>query len=991
MTTFTARARTVDMLGRQQIAGIPTAISELFKNAHDAYATRVEIDYYDSDELFVLRDDGIGMSKEDFIKYWLTIGTSSKIRREPTGVRPPGRATRPMLGEKGIGRLAIATIGPQVLILTRAWRPTGVSDLTAAFVNWSLFECPGINLRDISIPIREFADGSLPSTGDINEMVAEFKENGNRHRSLIDPDHYDRLIRELECFNIDPREIDGYEPSLSLRDSNCGTHFIIVPASPLLRDDIVGDVTPSRVADKASPLRRALLGFTNTMTPDHQRPVVETALRHHTTPESFEDIIGESDFFTAEEYNNADHQFEGAFDEFGQFEGTIKIYGEEIDQHRIPWRNPEGTPTKCGPFAIAFAAIEPEAGRSTLPPQDHAIINRKTNKIGGLYIYRDGIRILPYGVTDFDWLDIESRRSKSAAYYYFSHRKMFGVVEINAEDNPQLLEKAGREGFQKNIAYRQFRNILQSFLLALAADFFRKESSHIELYEERKKELAEQHRIRKRRQRYVSTRRQDFTEQLNRFFLRVAEEKPQNELVTLGTLVEERLRVAADIENPDEAARQILLIEKMAIAKFRKVNAEYTVPRPRIPLSNTAQREWRRYRSAADNLSLTVFQPARELLDDLVREAASAVPDIDGRRRAEMGIVDLDEQLRRHTEGRRRHLNETAKRIVAEIRMLSRDAVAELKQELAGCIQTFYRTDFAGLGDDEVIALRVGIEERMAEVTQHTTDRLEAIVVQLDALAITDGPSIVDQLVAVEQRNATLEEELQMDLQLVQLGMAVEIINHEFGATVRSLRTNLRRLKTWAAVNRELRGLYESIRSCFDHLDGYLTMFTPLQRRLYRRAIDIRGSDIFAFLSDLFRERLARHGIALTQTSSFAASVIHGFPSSFYPVFVNLVDNAIYWVTCQTPDDRRERRIKLDSTEGNLLVSDAGPGVDDLERDDIFEFGFSRKPGGRGMGLHIARETLRGAGYDLVLGDHSVDEGATFVIAPKSKSGKGIK
>ena len=38
MALFRARARTLDMLGRQQIAGIPTAISELFKNAHDAYA-----------------------------------------------------------------------------------------------------------------------------------------------------------------------------------------------------------------------------------------------------------------------------------------------------------------------------------------------------------------------------------------------------------------------------------------------------------------------------------------------------------------------------------------------------------------------------------------------------------------------------------------------------------------------------------------------------------------------------------------------------------------------------------------------------------------------------------------------------------------------------------------------------------------------------------------------------------------------------------------
>lgn len=32
MTSFQARARTVDMLGRQQIAGVPTAISELFKS-----------------------------------------------------------------------------------------------------------------------------------------------------------------------------------------------------------------------------------------------------------------------------------------------------------------------------------------------------------------------------------------------------------------------------------------------------------------------------------------------------------------------------------------------------------------------------------------------------------------------------------------------------------------------------------------------------------------------------------------------------------------------------------------------------------------------------------------------------------------------------------------------------------------------------------------------------------------------------------------------
>ncbi len=149
MATFKTRARTLDMLGRQQIAGIPTAISEMFKNAHDAYADRVEIDYYRADGLFVLRDDGIGMTEEEFTSRWLTIGTESKLNSAGMAQPPqdPTKPERPMLGEKGIGRLAIATIGPQVLVLTRARRKKFLSDLTVAFVNWGLFECPGVTFR----------------------------------------------------------------------------------------------------------------------------------------------------------------------------------------------------------------------------------------------------------------------------------------------------------------------------------------------------------------------------------------------------------------------------------------------------------------------------------------------------------------------------------------------------------------------------------------------------------------------------------------------------------------------------------------------------------------------------------------------------------------------------------------------------------------------------------------------------------------------------
>src|SRR5271166_6242950 len=134
MAKFRARARTVDMLGRQQIAGAATAISELFKNAHDAYATRVEVDYYRPENLFLLRDDGIGMTLDEFQDRWLTLGTESKVGGEVLPYRPPGADERPIMGEKGIGRLAIARIGPQVLVMTRARRGDLRHELVVGFV-----------------------------------------------------------------------------------------------------------------------------------------------------------------------------------------------------------------------------------------------------------------------------------------------------------------------------------------------------------------------------------------------------------------------------------------------------------------------------------------------------------------------------------------------------------------------------------------------------------------------------------------------------------------------------------------------------------------------------------------------------------------------------------------------------------------------------------------------------------------------------------------
>ena len=140
--------------------------------------------------------------------------------------------------------------------------------------------------------------------------------------------------------------------------------------------------------------------------------------------------------------------------------------------------------------------------------------------------------------------------------------------------------------------------------------------------------------------------------------------------------------------------------------------------------------------------------------------------------------------------------------------------------------------------------------------------------------------------------------------------------------------------------------------------------------------MEIRGSAIARFLSDLFRERLRRHDVRLESTSRFDQHTIMGYPSTFYPVFVNLVDNSLFWLS----DQPNPRRILLDVLDGAMVISDSGPGIQQRDWESIFELGFTRKPNGRGLGLYISREVLRRVGYTIDIHPDGPLNGACFHI-----------
>jgi signal transduction histidine kinase len=977
------------MLGRQQIAGIPTAISELFKNAHDAYADHAIVDYFRSDSLFVLRDDGIGMTEDDFELRWLTLGTESKAGLGGLAPPParPGYPPRAVLGEKGIGRLAIAAIGPQMLLLSRSVREGELGDLLVSYVHWGMFELPGANVDEIEIPTVSLPGGSLPTASDVGTLVDWVEDNLKQLATPDDRALAVRIRKDLKAFRaVAPDELAPVLGAPGLL-SGPGTHFYILPAADLLISEL--DDRP----EEATPLRKMLVGFANTMTPGHAQPMLDTSFRDHYTEDAWEDVIAESEFFTPKEFQAADHHITGEFDAYGQFSGSVSVYGSEPKAYQVAWSPARGRKPTCGPFRFSLAYVQGTQKDSRLDPEMFGEVSSKLARYGGLYIYRDGIRVLPYGSSDFDFLDIEVRRAKSASDAFFSYRRMMGAIELTRQSNGALREKAGREGFADNLAYREFRQILMAFLWQVAIDFFRKSGVRSEEFVTRRGELNRLDKARQRRSRQTRTARRQLSVGLDKFFERVETAEPARAVA--AAIARLNGRIASAVAHADDTARaaaEVVDAETEARLTLREVVASLELKRPRgVGLTQTQTRSWLAYENEKARLQHDLIDPALREVEERVAEATRTHGvAVDRRLRFDHAIGAAVDRGREQVRSGRRSLDDVSKHVRTESERVGREYVGAIEELAQDILARAARLDLGTLDDHGFVTSRSAFEFELLEEAATHERILASIAAQLSAVAFPNGsgePDVtyMDEVEALETDLEALRERAEEDLALVQLGMAIEVINHEFEGSVTAMRRSLKRIKNWADANPALREPYADLRASFEHLDGYLRLFTPFHRRLYRSPIEITGAEIEAFLRKVFERKLDATGVEMVVTPVFRKHKVTQYPSTLYPVFVNLVDNATYWLT----DYRGDRRITLDVKEQGLVVRDSGPGVAARDRAAIFDFGFSRKLAGSGYGLYISRQILRRDGWDIDLSPTSPDAGAEFVIserpAPRTK------
>ena len=108
--TFRPKARIISTIGSEIIKDNYAAIIELVKNSYDADANKVEISFLANEDklTIIIKDDGIGMSKETIFDKWLVPATDDKLTNK---VSPKGRKVQ---GRKGIGRFSAGVLGDKL-------------------------------------------------------------------------------------------------------------------------------------------------------------------------------------------------------------------------------------------------------------------------------------------------------------------------------------------------------------------------------------------------------------------------------------------------------------------------------------------------------------------------------------------------------------------------------------------------------------------------------------------------------------------------------------------------------------------------------------------------------------------------------------------------------------------------------------------------------------------------------------------------------------
>ena len=432
MAKLKPRARLIRTIGDKLISGPEAAIIELVKNSYDADSPSVEISIDPPSEghsgKIIVKDFGHGMTYDNILNDWLEPATDTKTKNT---LSKSGKRT--VLGAKGVGRFASASLGKKIKLTSTARLHSGY-EKSSLKLDWSIFES-NTYLDDIDIDINRTEISSADSTGvsiEITELSTIWDEKKVR-----------KLVRELRRLatpqHDETAQFDIYLDLKHFSKENPAPYNFNGPQL-LFETNRIAEVIEDSNADNTKKTSNTLI-----------------------TPYR---ISKESDY-----------HLQGSFDTDGKFTGTFTIV--RGDNLPIPL-NLDAPPLEigelpCGPIGVDLRlydlekeSIEKLLERMGLNFSDFGLRNARAmiSENTGIGIYRTGFRIRPYGEPDNDWLKLENRRVQNPSKR-IGHGQISGTINVGSESESNLIERSSREGLETNSAFERLVTLITNVLLKI--------------------------------------------------------------------------------------------------------------------------------------------------------------------------------------------------------------------------------------------------------------------------------------------------------------------------------------------------------------------------------------------------------------------------------------------------------------------------------------------------------------------------------------------